>query len=56
MPRINKKEINKTQLLIDKWKSVHPDIKEAVNGENQAYMWIWTEVDEILEMYHIPLN
>jgi len=56
LPRINTKEMDKTQMMLDKWKSVHPNVKEAINNTKQTYTWIWAEADKILEMYHIPLN
>jgi hypothetical protein len=56
LPRINRKEQNKTQIVLDRWKSIHLDVQEAINNSKKTCTRIWIEVDEILEIYHMPLN
>jgi hypothetical protein len=43
-------------MLLDRWKNVCPDVQGSINNVKKACTRMWTEADEILEMYHMPLN
>jgi hypothetical protein len=43
-------------MLLDIWKNNYSDVQGTIGNAKQACMMIWCADDELMEMFHMPLN
>jgi hypothetical protein len=51
-----KKEQLKTHILLDRWKSTYPEVQETIRNTKKACARMWSIVDELMELFHMPFN